>query len=247
MAAPNPPPDLKPRLKEAYDSISTAYEWTQPHHPLRMNYTTELLKLLRKYHAKKDESGNDTPSLAGMHALELGCGSGVPVMEILLAKDMDVIGVDLSGAQIALAAHHFPNHIERHQLVLAEKDMMTLTYPPDEFDAVVALYSICHLPRDEQRVMLERVERWLKPGGMFLMNFPAEEMEGKVKEHWLGQEKGWMYWSAWGEEKMLEIIKELKFEILLQEVISDPGADATFLWVIARKTGGPAQLAKFED
>lgn len=179
-------------------------------------------------------AGTPIPSLAGMHALEVGCGSGVPVLEILLAKDMDIIGVDLSATQLALARAHFPEQTAKCQAVWAEKDMMELRYPPDEFGVVVGLYSLIHLPREEQTVFLHRVVRWLKPGGMVLINFAKGEMEGDVIEKWLGLEKGWMYWSGWGEEKMMQVIRDLGLEVLLQETTGD-ATDPEFVWVIARK------------
>jgi hypothetical protein len=59
-------------------------------------------------------------------------------------------------------------------------------------------------------------------------------MEGEVIEEWLGLEKGWMYWSSWGEDKMMQVIGELGLEVLLQETTGDV-SDAEFVWVIARK------------
>jgi len=181
-------------------------------------------------------AGTPIPSLAGTHALEVGCGSGVPVLEILLAKDMDIIGVDLSATQLALAREHFPEASagDKCQAVWAEKDMMELRYPPEEFGVIVGLYSLIHLPREEQTVFLHRAVRWLKPGGMLLINFAKGEMEGEVIEEWLGLEKGWMYWSSWGEDKMMQVIGELGLEVLLQETTGDV-SDAEFVWVIARK------------
>lgn len=248
-SAPNPnpqgpPPDVTARIKEAYDSIAPAYNtWTQPHNAPRLDYTNKLVQLLGEHHSTERAS---SPSLANKKkkALELGCGAGVPVLEILLAQGMDVIGVDLSAAQIALAAGHFQAEIEQRRIELVEQDMMKLAYDAGELDAVVALYSIAHLPRDDQRIMLERVERWLKPGGMILMNFPVEELEGEVIEKWLGEDKGWMYWSAWGEAKTMEMIKGLGFEVLVQEVKPDLLDVAHFLWVIARKPGPPHESAK---
>ncbi|KAK4239578.1 hypothetical protein C8A03DRAFT_14031 [Achaetomium macrosporum] len=255
IPTPNPPPDLKARLKESYNAIAEAYkDWTALHNVLRTHYTEELCRFLRRDRSRTTNGGGTPPppgeagiSLARLHALELGCGCGIPVIEMLLAKEMDVIGVDLSSAQVQLTKNHFPTQIQNTQLVVVEKDIMDLTYPPDEFDVVVALYSLIHLPRDEQRVIMERVQRWLKPGGMILMNFSTTEMEGEVVESWLEQDGGWMYWSAWGKEKTLEMIRELNFNVLLEEVKEDEGTDASFVWVIAQKTGPPAEFAPFEE
>jgi ubiquinone/menaquinone biosynthesis C-methylase UbiE len=49
-------------------------------------------------------------------------------------------GVDISAAQLALARQHVPN------ATLIQADMMALAFPPASFDAIVALYSLIHLP-----------------------------------------------------------------------------------------------------
>jgi 2-polyprenyl-3-methyl-5-hydroxy-6-metoxy-1,4-benzoquinol methylase len=250
-----PPPNLKARLKEAYDAITPTYnQWTFMHRAHRLHYVEALIRLLQADQAERHKNGGSPPdpelltmregvqviSLRGMQALEVGCGSGVPVIEVLLAKDLDVIGVDLSGAQLELARTHFPLQTTNLQAVWAEKDMMDLRYPPDEFDVILGLYSLIHLPREEQTVFLHRAVRWLKPGGLILMNFARDELEGEVNERWLGHEKGWMFWSSWGEEKSVRMIEGLGFEVLVREVTGLGGgeedvADAAFVWVIARK------------
>ena len=53
------------------------------------------------------------------------------------------------------------------------------------FDAVVACYSIIHVPRGEQPELVRRIHRWLKPGGRFLANWALGAWEGK-EENWEG-------------------------------------------------------------
>lgn len=183
-----------------------------------------------------NNDGGNLVSLKGMHALEVGCGTGVPVLEILLSNEMDTIGVDISGSQIALARANFPHQTATLQAVWAERDMMDLRYPPANFDVVIGLYSLNHLPREEQTVFLHRAHRWLKPGGMLMVNFPQQELQSEVAEHWLEQDKGWMFWSSWGEEKTIQVIEGLEgMEVLLKEVTEAGEGDPAFVWVIARK------------
>jgi SAM-dependent methyltransferase len=90
---------------------------------------------------------------------------------------LNVTGVDISSAQIELAKLHVP------EATLIHADMMDLSFPPESFDAVVAFYSIFHLPREEQGIIVQRVKDWLKEGGLFLCNFVTEE--GDVwREDW---------------------------------------------------------------
>jgi hypothetical protein len=90
---------------------------------------------------------------------------------------MNVTGVDISSTQIELAKLHVP------EATLIRADMMDLSFPRETFDAVVAFYSIFHLPREEQGIMVQRIQDWLKEDGWFLCNFVSEE--GDVwREDW---------------------------------------------------------------
>jgi len=115
----------------------------------------------------------------------------------------------------------------------AQADMLTLSFPPSSLDLVIGLYSVIHLPREEQVAMMRKIAGWLKPGGLVLVNFGAEEAEAVEMADWLG---GWMFWSSFGAEGMLERVEKVEgLEVLSSEVVGEDGVDAAFLWVIARK------------
>src|SRR4026208_1130477 len=77
---------------------------------------------------------------AGARVLELGCGAGIP-MTAALAEDRDVTGVDISARQIELARENVP------AATFVHSDMTTLEFEAASFDAVVAFYSLTHVPR----------------------------------------------------------------------------------------------------
>ena len=74
------------------------------------------------------------------------------------------------------------------------------------FTAVVALYSIPHLPLEEQPSLFERIARWLQLGG-YLM-----DTLGKIA--WTGTENDWlepgvtMYWSHTNEDTYIKWLIE---------------------------------------
>ncbi|KAN0104720.1 putative O-methyltransferase [Hyaloscypha variabilis] len=220
----DPPADLKSRLKASYDAIAPKYnEWTIPHSSTRLNYLDQLLGRL------------PTSSSTPVSVLELGCGHGLPVTQKLLSHpNFSVTANDLSSAQLALARTNLqPDPPSR--LTLLEGDMLALDFPPASLDAVVAMYSIIHLPRAEQVEMLRKIVAWLKPGGWVLANFAAVELEGREVQNWLKEEKGWMFWSSWGSEGTLEKVREVGLEVVVQETVEDV-VDVTFLWILARKS-----------
>lgn len=66
--------------------------------------------------------------------------------------------------------------------------MMELNFSPESFDAVSALYSLVHLPLEEQPKMLRVIWTWLRPEGILLCNFGVEEDPGSVMDDGLGAE-----------------------------------------------------------
>jgi SAM-dependent methyltransferase len=158
--------------------------------------------------------------------LELGCGAGIP-MTAALASERRVTGVDISAKQLELARRNVPG------ATFLQADMTTLDFPAASFDAVVAFYSLTHVPRDEQGPLLERVARWLRPGGVFIASMGVEEDPGGVEHDWLGVD---MYFSHFGAKKNRRLVERAGLVIESAEIDAEPEDrhDARFLWVIAR-------------
>jgi SAM-dependent methyltransferase len=130
-----------------YDRIAEQYcAWaSQVRQEERAKYTSLLLDQLP----------------AGAAVLELGCGAGLPTTR-QLAERFAVTGVDISARQIALARHHVPTATFLHA------DMTQLAFVPASFDAVVAFYSLMHVPRHEHPGLLRQIATWLRVGGVLL-------------------------------------------------------------------------------
>ncbi|OTA98410.1 hypothetical protein M426DRAFT_326010 [Hypoxylon sp. CI-4A] len=223
------PPDIKQRLKATYDAIAPKYSaWSQtlPQNAQLVERLEKLLTLLPKHRQ--------------LRVLELGCGSGVPVAQKLLSHtNIHVTANDLSSAQIELARTNLlgggggAEAKAGERLDLVEGDMAQLTFPDQHLDAVVAFYSLIHLPRGEQKDMIEKIARWLRPGGYLLANFSEAAAEGVVMEKWL-DERGWAFWSSWGAEETLRIVGEAGLQVVGSDVTKDV-VDAAFLWVVAKR------------
>jgi len=163
----------------------------------------------------------------GARILDLGCGDGRASRR--LAERFDVVGVDLSHEQLELAR----GLASGATFVLA--DIMELDVPAGTYDAVTAFYSFMHIPRDEHPHLLARINRWLKPGGLFLA--PLSTVGGPDRtERWLGVD---MFFSGWDAQTNLRLVGETGFDVLVGEVIPmwEPtsGYETEFLWVLARK------------
>ena len=161
---------------------------------------------------------------AGSRVLELGCGAGVP-LTVALAEGRDVTGVDISATQVALARRNVPTAAFLHA------DMTAVSFPPDSFDAVVAFYSLTHVPRDDVPPLLGRIREWLRPGGAVVLTMGAEDDPGGIEEDWLGVD---MYFSHFNAKKNRRLVEEAGFVVDSAEILVEPEDrfDARFLWVV---------------
>ncbi|KAM0257675.1 hypothetical protein ACHAQJ_004239 [Trichoderma viride] len=212
---------VKAKIMETYDNIAEHYNaWTDINTSTRSLFLDKLVACLPQNAVKK------------VSILELGCGSGVPFTKALLSiPNTTVFANDISEAQIGIAKQNLAEFGDK--ITCKQGDMMQLDFPDASLDAVVGLYTIIHLPREEQTEMVARISRWLKPGGHMLVNFTSIAEEAIVNPNWL-VDKGWMFWSGWGVEHSLEMVKNSGLDVLHSEIKGDSG-DVAFLWVLARK------------
>ncbi|CAM1508812.1 Fc.00g025510.m01.CDS01 [Cosmosporella sp. VM-42] len=215
------PANVKAKIKETYNNIATYYNsWTGLNAPTRSLFLDKLVAHLPHNTGEK------------VSILELGCGGGLPITKAVLSiPNTTVFANDISAAQISIAKQNLAEFGDR--VTCQEGDMMQLEFPEASLDAVVGLYTIIHLPREEQAEMVVRISRWLKLGGHVLINFTCSADEATVNPNWL-VEKGWMYWSGWGAEHSLEMVKNSGLVVLENDIKGDPG-DGIFLWVLACK------------
>ena len=114
----------------------------------------------------------------GSKVLDLGCGCGVPDAQ-LLSRRFEVVGVDISEVQIARARRLVP------QATFFHSDMTRIRFLNASFDGAICFYSIIHVPLAEQPDLIDRVGRWIRPGGPFVMIAGATPWTG-TEANWLG-------------------------------------------------------------
>lgn len=161
---------------------------------------------------------------AGARVLDLGCGAGRAAK---LLERFEVVGVDVSPEQVRRARANAP------AATFVQGDFARLDFPAGSFDAVVALFSIMHVPRAEHPELLGRIARWLVSGGLFLASLSHVGGPDRTEE-WLGVD---MFFSAFDAETNRRIVREAGFEPLLDELVfmREPEyGEVGFLWVLAR-------------
>jgi SAM-dependent methyltransferase len=167
----------------------------------------------------------------GARVLELGCGCGVPTARLLAVRFV-LTGVDVSPRQIDLARSHVP------RATFIEADMTTLDLPMESFDAVVAFYSLTHVPRREHRRLLAAIAGWLRPGGLLVASMGAGSSPDCVEDDWLGAP---MFFSHFGARTNKRLVHAGGFDILSARIEqTDEDGDAVrFLWIVATKPESP--------
>lgn len=144
--------------------------------------------------------------------LDLGCGAGVPVDDILSKAGHQVTGIDISPEQIGIARKHCP------QGEYGVADIMTLQKGDYLVDAVISFYTWFYIPRNKQQERLEVVASWLPKGGKLLITMGDREFEG---EHALYGARMWV--SQYGTAKNRRMVEEAGFEIMLDELDNSGG------------------------
>jgi 2-polyprenyl-3-methyl-5-hydroxy-6-metoxy-1,4-benzoquinol methylase len=190
-----------------------------------------------RYRADDAGEGDYAPWLAGLRqrvrpggqVLDLGCGAGVPVARALAAGGFAVVGVDVSRVQLGRARRLVP------AVSLLQADATRVAFRPASFDAAVCLYTLIHLPLEEQPALLGRIAGWLRPGGWLLAT---------TGQHaWTGTEEGWlggtatMWWSHADAATYRAWIGRAGLEVTAQEFVPEGGGGHALFW--ARRPPAP--------
>lgn len=193
--------DFNPRqiVRDGYDRISTAY---------RSRFNSEDSKYAAWIETICSDLTEDS------HILDLGCGCGVPVSQMLAAR-CRVTGVDISAVQIELARKSVP---EVHFIC---EDISELKFEPESFDAIVAFYSIIHLPLNEHAPLLRRIATWLRPGGRFLCTLGSSDWTG-TEQDWLEVPGATMYWSHADAPTYRQWLHAAEMQIVHEEFTPEP-------------------------
>ena len=139
----------------------------------------------------------------GAAVIDLGCGSGLPLTEILIREGLEVFGVDASSSLVEAFRQNLPN-----TPVVCEP-VQESRFFDRTFDGVLAWGLIFLLSPEDQRSLLRRMPDVLSPGGRLLFTSPEaptawnDAMTG-LESRSLGAEAYWWELSAVG----LRVIRE---------------------------------------
>lgn len=138
--------------------------------------------------------------------LDLGCGSGRD-LRYFADLGFSVVGLDYSYRLATLA-----KNLSHQPVVLG--DIVRLPFADAVFDAVWAIGSLLHIPRNSLFPTLQQIHRILKPEGQFVASM--KEGEGEVIDR-LGRRTVFYQSRQWED-----LLKDSGFAIsLLDEIVED--------------------------
>ena len=170
-----------------------------------------------------DRLANSLPK--GAKILDLGCGTGIPFDKYLVDLGFEITGVDFASNHISAARKNVPS------AMYIESDFSKLDFGTQKFDAIIAFYSIFHIPRGEQQELFNKMSSLLVDGGLILVTLATSDSED-VEENWTGAR---MAWSQYDPNKYKAMLVQAVFEITESEYEGQPGDEEYHWWVLAKK------------
>ena len=160
----------------------------------------------------------------GAKVLDAGCGPGIPIVKYLSEK-FEIFGIDFSAKQIELARKLVPN------AKFKKADLISPGFENETFDGIICMYALIHVDRKKHLEILKEFYNLLKSPGYLMICMGLEDFEGE--EEYLGTK---MYWSHFGRNTNLELLKKAGFEIISEKAWNPPDdPNDRHLFVLCRK------------
>lgn len=162
----------------------------------------------------------ESNSKLGKKVLDLGCGTGALTLR-LAESGYEVTGVDISAQMLDQLARRS----KKLNLTLVEADIFSLPFNEASFDAAVSRWVLPHF--SDWSAAVRQVSRVLKPGGVFIFDFPSREhiehaqgRESLLSKERLGYEHSeeesvdpYFYYGAETRESMTKVLAENGFTL----------------------------------
>ncbi|MEV1000656.1 class I SAM-dependent methyltransferase [Nonomuraea sp. NPDC050202] len=173
-------------------------------------------------------------SAGGGPVADVGCGPG-HVTAHLHELGLDAFGIDLSPAMIDVARRDHP------RLRFEVGSMTELDLPDASVAAVLAFWSLIHVPDDEIPAVLGHFRRVLRPGGTLLVGFHAGDDESSLKTQGYGGHPMRVHVHRRRPDRMAAWLRDAGFAVEAQLLI-DPGERVPGAILFARSPGGSARV-----
>ena len=139
---------------------------------LRDELRKSLLPYLRR-------AFNQIQPISRPHILDIGCGSGVPTLELARLSNGEVTALDTDGEALQRLNTKIRQANLEDQVHIIEKSMTQMDFPNESFDILWAEGSTFVIGFKNA---LKSWKRFLKPNGYFVVHDEAENLEKKLHD-----------------------------------------------------------------
>lgn len=198
--------------RESYDSI--AAEWDAA----RVSFIRDERRYLDAV-----LEGLSSPS----SILDIGCGTGRPMAEYVIARGHRVTGVDQSEALLAIARDRFP---EGEWIDSKIEDFAF----EGRYDGAICWDSLFHIERAHHERILSGIHGCLAPGARLMLTAGGSKNQPAFTDTMFGHE---FFYDSHSPERVASILGEIGFELVINEFMNQPtsGRDKGRIAIVARK------------
>jgi ubiquinone/menaquinone biosynthesis C-methylase UbiE len=144
----------------------------ESYHAFKDRLREHLLKYLRKAYRA-------LPVLDKPHILDIGCGSGVPTIELAKLSGGQVIGLDIDGSLVEKLNKRIKKAGLGDRVTALKCSMFELDFPAESFDIIWAEGSIARIGFSAG---LREWRHLLKPGGFLVVHDEEGDLKEKTKQ-----------------------------------------------------------------
>ena len=119
------------------------------------------------------------PELDQPHILDIGCGSGVPTMELARLSDGQIIGLDIDSSLLDQLAKKIEEAGLSDRVKTLKCSMLELDFPDESFDLIWAEGSIARIGFERG---LKEWRRFLKPKGFLIVHDEVTNITQKLEQ-----------------------------------------------------------------
>jgi len=126
-------------------------------------YTREAFKLL--------------PKCKNPHILDIGCGTGVPTIELAKISDGHVIGIDIDVTSLKLLQRKIKETKSNNRVSVIRDSILTMDFPEESFDIIWSEGSIFVIGFENG---IKKWRRFLKPNGFLVIHDENKDKTEKL-------------------------------------------------------------------
>ncbi|WP_231459125.1 MULTISPECIES: trans-aconitate 2-methyltransferase [unclassified Pedobacter] len=187
---------------EVYNKIGEWFADNRPTNLIEKKYLDKLISII-------PVSGT---------VLDIGCGTGIPLLKYFKDSGFQVTGVDASKKMLSIAKENF----EDVEFILADMRKLKLER---KFNAIIAWHSFFHLPLEEQPETLDVFKKHLLPGGVLL--FTSGSKNG---ESWGLNGGENLFHASLATKEYQSILNKHQFKII-EHKTDDPDCGGATVWM----------------